>query len=152
MPESKFWHIYFTLASRHLPEESTGGQQSSQITSTNDGNLHTPSRVEREGDGHAERQGDQERLQSGEGDGTEGNRREGGKLSSDDELDAFLENVLKEEASGSGAGDFEDFEHIDEYLDQLNSEAGADTDPVEVLSADVASYQSGQTNAKEATA
>lgn len=152
MQESRFWQIYFTLASKHLPVESMDGQRSEA------GGAALPAAQAPHGNGAGVPQPSSDPEQHPASDAKDGKGKEGGtggghgELSSDAELDAYLENVLKEEGveGRSADGDFEDLEDFDEYLDQLNSEVDGDTDAVEVLSADVESYQSGQTPPKAA--
>eukprot|EP00803_Ostreobium_quekettii_P000674 evm.model.scf_1667.1 EVM.evm.TU.scf_1667.1 scf_1667:4154-4612(-) len=151
MEESRFWHIYFTLAAKHLPKERMGD------VSNSDGSLVGSSGQgagKKEDSQSTQRNAQEEKPPAAEAkEGGDKAKRDGsGNLSDDAELDAYLENVLNEDGAEarSAGGDFEDLEDFDDYLDQLNSEADADTDAVEILSADVASYQSGQTPTKGA--
>ena len=125
--------------------EITSVQQSSQEALADGGTVHELSKAPEGQKSQTQKSGNEGELQSDE----DAHAKNDPELTSDAELDAFIENVLGEgppEAGSTGEG-FEDFEDLDEYLDQLNSEEGADTDPVEIVSADFASYQSGQTTA-----
>ena len=122
MTEEQFWRVYFSLAQPHLPEGCKTGQLPEDIPSKPIDLPDVKTQVTQEEEAA-------EKLQ-------QSSEESGG----DDDLDKYLSAVLRDEAevSSSKDGDDEDFEDLEDYMQQLNVEMRSDQSQQDVsLSTDI---------------
>ena len=123
MTEEQFWRVYFSLAQPHLPEGCKTGQLPEDISSKPADLPDVKTRAPQE----------EEATEKPQKDGEES----GGD---DDDLDKYLNAVLRDEAevSSSKDGNDEDFEDLEDYMQQLNVEMRSDQSQQDVsISSDV---------------
>lgn len=139
MEEERFWKIYFSLAYKHLPEGCTTGNLPGGKTAESVGeHSDTPPLTGKYTFVQAHKgsaEANPEEKDDGKNDHEYHVAQSEDDLDKDDDLDVYLENVLNEGQGDSGS-ELDDFEDIEEYMDQLQ-EGSSGEDPVEVGPADL---------------
>lgn len=139
MEEERFWKIYFALAYRNLPEGCiTGKLPGGRIVKSSDENSDIPPLTGKYTFVQTHKNSSEAKPEQKEDDKDDHEypmSRSEEDLDKDDDLDVYLENVLNEGQRDSGS-ELDDFEDIEEYMDQLQ-EASSGDDPVEVGPADL---------------
>lgn len=125
MEEERFWKIYFSLAHPHLPEACISGElvpEEKPVSPSTNEDGSAPPLVGK----YTFVQADKD---SGKGEGSHA-PKSAEDTDKDDELDVYLENVLREGDEVEGS-DLEDFEDFDEYMEQLKDDFGPGEIPEE---------------------